>query len=100
MNGAANKLINHVRLKPATAVVRACAHPLRLKLMAHVHSKRVVNVNSIYRSLKLEQSVTSQHLKILRDARLVLAERDGKLVYYKLNYRFLQKIAGLMDKLF
>lgn len=100
MNGVANKLINHVRLKPATAVVRACAHPLRLKLMAFIHSKRVVNVNSIYRSLKLEQSVTSQHLKILRDARLVLAERDGKLVYYKLNYRFLQKIAGLMDKLF
>lgn len=100
MNGAANKLINHVRLKPATAVVRACAHPLRLKLMAYIHSKRTVNVNSIYRSLKLEQSVTSQHLKILRDARLVLAERDGKLVYYKLNYRFLQKIAGLMDKLF
>lgn len=100
MNGGVNKLINNVRLKPATAVMRACAHPLRIKLLAFIHSKGTVNVNIIYRSLKLEQSVTSQHLRILRDAKLVLAERDGKMVYYKLNYRVLQKIASLMNKFF
>lgn len=100
MSSAANKLINPVRLKAATAVVRACAHPLRLKLLAYIHGKRKTNVNAIYRTLKIEQSVTSQHLKILREANFVLTERDGKRIYYTVNYKQLKRISNLLQKYF
>ena len=45
----------------------------------------------IYNTLKLEQSITSQHLRILRLAGLVETEREGKFIYYRVNYG---KISG------
>lgn len=42
------------------------------------------HVGQINEPLQLEQSLLSHHLKILRDAGLVRAERDGKAVLYSL----------------
>jgi len=100
MNGGAHKLIYHGNLNSATKLLRACTHPLRLKLLGYIHENRTVNVNSIYRALKLKQSVTSQHLKILRDAGLVLPRREGKFIYYTLNYQRLEQIAEVAQKYF
>jgi ArsR family transcriptional regulator len=43
------------------------------------------HVSEINASLQLEQSLLSHHLKVLREADLVVAERDGKAVLYSLN---------------
>ncbi len=50
-----------------------------------------VCVNQIYGGLAIEQSVTSQHLRILRQSKLVNTKREGKFVYYSLNF---EKMAG------
>lgn len=42
------------------------------------------HVGEINESLHLEQSLLSHHLKVLREAELVRAERDGKSVLYSL----------------
>jgi ArsR family transcriptional regulator, nickel/cobalt-responsive transcriptional repressor len=42
------------------------------------------HVGELNDSLGLEQSLLSHHLRILREAGLVLAERDGKAVLYSL----------------
>jgi ArsR family transcriptional regulator len=42
------------------------------------------HVGEINESLQLEQSLLSHHLKVLREAGLVLSERDGKAVTYRL----------------
>lgn len=43
--------------------------------------KHVGELNTV---LNIEQSLLSHHLKILRDQRFVIAERDGKAVLYRL----------------
>jgi len=43
------------------------------------------HVGEINLELKIEQSLLSHHLKILRDAGLVISERDGKAVLYRLH---------------
>ena len=86
MNGAAHKLVTNQALERASSTIRALAHPLRLKLISFIDQNRKINVNKIYRTLKIEQSVVSQHLRILREENLVLAERNGKFIYYSLNY--------------
>ncbi|NJK41320.1 MAG: winged helix-turn-helix transcriptional regulator [Acaryochloridaceae cyanobacterium SU_2_1] len=42
------------------------------------------HVNQLNAVLKLEQSLLSHHLKVLRQAGLVQATRDGKAVLYQL----------------
>ncbi len=42
------------------------------------------HVNEINEALQLEQSLLSHHLRSLRDAGIVCAERDGKAVLYSL----------------
>lgn len=78
--------IDNEKLDVASDILRAIAHPVRLSIMAFVHKNKKVNVNKIYNNLKLEQSITSQHLKILRNADLVETTRDGKFIIYNLNY--------------
>ncbi len=74
------------KLQTSTELMRAIAHPLRLSILAFIDDKKVINVNKIYNTLKLEQSITSQHLRILRNVDLVQTRRDGKFIYYSLNY--------------
>jgi len=89
-------------LKSATEILRALAHPLRMKILSFIDKQEKINVNKIYNSLKLEQSITSQHLRILRNADLVETTRDGKFIYYSVNYEKIKSvntaIASFLDK--
>jgi len=81
-----SNLIKEDELETATDVIRALAHPLRLKIIDFIDKKKRINVNKIYNTLELEQSITSQHLRILRLAGLVNTEREGKQIFYTVNY--------------
>jgi ArsR family transcriptional regulator len=74
------------QLKSSSAIFRALAHPLRLRICGIIDDKNPACVQEIYDSLGIEQSVVSQHLRILRQANLVLARREGKFVFYLLDY--------------
>lgn len=78
--------INDDKLQVSSEILRALAHPLRMKILEFIDQNEVINVNKIYNTLKLEQSITSQHLRILRVAGLVATEREGKFIHYKVDY--------------
>lgn len=78
--------INSVSLDLSSEILRALAHPLRMRILKFIDQQGEINVNKIYSSLGLEQSITSQHLKILRNAGLVETERNGKYINYRLSY--------------
>lgn len=78
--------INHEKLQVSSEILRALAHPLRMKILEFVDRNDAINVNKIYNTLSLEQSITSQHLRILRLAGLVDTQRDGKFVHYSIDY--------------
>lgn len=78
--------INSDRLQTAAEILRALAHPLRMKILEFIDQNGTINVNKIYNTLNLEQSITSQHLRILRMAGLVITQREGKFIHYSINY--------------
>lgn len=90
--------IDNDRLQESTEVLRALAHPLRMKLLSFIDQNGVTNVNKIYNTLNLEQSITSQHLRILREADLVTTRREGKYIYYSINYDKLGQAAEAISK--
>ncbi len=88
---------NNEKLQLSCEIVRALAHPLRLKILEFIDTHRRINVNKIYNTLKIEQSITSQHLRILRLAGIVHAERDGKFIHYTLDYEKIQTAQTAID---
>jgi len=81
-------------LNTSAGIMRALAHGLRLRMIGVIDSKEEACVNEIYETLQIEQSVASQHLRILRQAELVQTRRDGKFIYYSLNYDRMLKAEG------
>ena len=78
--------IETIQLKKAAMVFRAINHPLRQEILHLLHGHQQMMVTEIYRKLRLEQSVASQHLGILRNAGFVNTHKDGKKVFYSVNY--------------
>lgn len=84
-------------LEKAALLMRAIAHPLRLKIIVLLDKNKTANVNKIYKLLNTEQSIVSQHLKIMRNADLVNTSRDGKFIHYSVNYATIQKINTVLE---
>jgi ArsR family transcriptional regulator len=78
--------VNPEKLEAASELLRALAHPLRLQIVEFIDQNDAINVNKIYNTLKLEQSITSQHLRVLRTTDLVSTEREGKFIHYRVDY--------------
>ena len=68
--------------------------PTRLRILFLLDSGEA-NVNSISSNLGISASVASQHLKLLRVARLVRWRKDGKNVIYSLNDEHISRILAL-----
>ena len=81
---------NNEKLQYSTELMRALAHPLRLRILEFIDKYQTINVNKIYNNLQIEQSITSQHLRILRMAGVVHAEREGKFIHYTIDYAKVQ----------
>src|SRR5882724_7088484 len=86
-------------LKKAAMVLRAINHKLRQQILKLIDENGKMTVTEIYVKLRLEQSVASQHLAILRKAGFVKTERDGKFIYYSINTSRLQEVNGFIDDL-
>ena len=79
-------------LKKAAMVLRAINHKLRQQILKLIDENGRMTVTEIYVKLRLEQSVASQHLAILRKAGFVKTERDGKFIYYSVNTERLEEL--------
>ena len=77
--------VDYHALKKAALVLRALNHKLRQQLLKLIEEEKKITVTEIYVRLRLEQSVASQHLAILRKAGFVKTDRDGKFIYYSVN---------------
>lgn len=79
------------KLQYSVELMRALSHPLRMLILEFIDEQEVTNVNKIYKALNIEQSITSQHLRVLKNAGIVSAEKEGKYVFYRINYPVIHK---------
>lgn len=79
-------------INDSSGMMRALTHPLRITMLNYILENQPVKVADIYSDLQLDQSITSQHLRILRDSGMVQTERDGKFVLYKADPHHINRI--------
>ena len=76
---------DYENINKATMVLRSINNKVRQNILGYIYDKEKVGVTELYKDLKLEQSVASLHLSILRKEGVVSTERNGKQVYYSIN---------------
>ena len=70
------------RIDKAAYVLKAVAHPLRIKIIQMLNENKELNVSAIYKNLNAEQSLISHHLINMRDKGILDIRRSGKNIYY------------------
>ena len=84
--------IDALLLRKGTLLLRVINNTLRQQILKLTQQQGQLTVTQIYIKLKLEQSVASQHLAILRRAGFVKAERKGKHIFYSIHAESIQKV--------
>ena len=79
--------------------LRSINHKLRQQILKLLEENKRMKVTDIYVKLRLEQSVASQHLAILRRANIVLTERMGKEIYYSLHNNRIEKVSLFVHRI-
>ncbi len=91
--------LDYADLRKAVLVLRAVNHKLRQRIIDLLEENDSMTVTDIYIKLRLEQSVASQHLAILRRAGVVTTDRQGKFIYYRIDRDRLAQISRLVEEL-
>jgi DNA-binding transcriptional ArsR family regulator len=68
-----------------TAVIKTLADPTRRAVFERIAREGEVAATDLVRGTKVSQPAVSQHLRALREARLVAERRDGRHVLYRVT---------------
>ena len=91
--------IDYYNIKKASLVLRALNHKLRQQIIKVIVEQKKLTVTEIYVKLRLEQSVASQHLAILRRSGIVTTQREGKFIFYTINTSRIEAIDGFVKNI-
>ncbi|MBD2757204.1 ArsR/SmtB family transcription factor [Spirosoma validum] len=88
-------LANEQSFDQAAELLKTLAHPLRIRIILLLTKKRSMNVSSLQRRLKVDQTILSYQLIRMRDRGLLDSTRQGKEIYYSLVDSALSEIMKL-----
>ena len=78
-------------------ILKSLAHPARLQIVIGL-IKNECNVNEIKEKLGLPQSTISQHLKILKNSKIIKGRREGTNVCYEVINKYVIDIIKIVNK--
>ncbi len=91
--------IEYGELLKGVAVLRSINHKLRKEIIQLLANEGPMTVTDIFVQMRLEQSVASQHLAILRSSGVLITERTGKFIRYRVNHDRIAEIRELVNKI-
>ncbi len=86
------------RINQIAYILKGIGHSVRLQIIQLLESGVSLSVGEIQSKLEIEQTVLSHHLSKMRDMGLLIADRDGKKIYYKLKDEQISQIISCMKK--
>lgn len=90
--GTSKQLFNLEEITKAALVLRSLNHKTRQSILNLLDTNTEMKVSDIYKKMKLEQSLTSYFLGLLRKAGVVTTRREGQIIFYAVNHKRLAEI--------
>ncbi|MFN2340551.1 MAG: ArsR/SmtB family transcription factor [Halanaerobium sp.] len=79
-------------------LLKALGDPRRLEIIELLLQKKFC-VGALAKRIGISESAVSQQLKILREAGLVIGEKKGYYVHYRVQKKSLQEVAEYLNHL-
>jgi ArsR family transcriptional regulator len=87
-----------VVMKEAAGLFKILSVDKRIEII-ELLKKEPMSVNSLAKALGVSQSAVSQHLRVLKSARLVKDERRGYWIYYSLERDTLEECRQRLNRI-
>ena len=80
-------------------IFKVLSAPARVRMIVLL-KQRSLCVNALARTLQVTPAAVSQHLRVLRDAGVVVAEKHGYFVHYRVAPEVLRQWRKIANELF
>lgn len=87
-----------VNAEKAARIFKVLSVEMRVRMIELLKSRSLC-VNALAKALSMSPAAVSQHLRILRDAEIVIAEKRGYFVHYRVNEETLDQWRKNADQL-
>ena len=78
--------------------LKALAHPARIAIIEYILTQKTCICNDLVGTLPLSQSTVSQHLRELKDAKIIKGTFEGNSLCYCLNPELLTEIKFIIEQ--
>ncbi len=87
------------KLEKVAKVLKTIAHPVKLEVLELLESDEPLDVSTICEKIDsdCEISMMSHHLAKMKDNGILVSEKKGKQVFYKIADRYILKIFDCME---
>lgn len=91
-------MVDQALTEECVSRLKLLADPTRLQVVRCLMTS-ALHVSELNEQIGIDQSLLSHHLKVLREAGLVIGDRDGKAVLYRLapDVAGDSELAGFLD---
>lgn len=91
------KSAERVKYETRAKVLKALAHPARLKLVDVLAARDEVCVCDLTDVIGMDMSTVSRHLAQLKQAGIVDSEKRGQMVFYRLRVKCLNSLFACIE---
>ena len=85
------------KLNVAINMLKVIAHPVRLAIVDLLAEDKRMTVLEIQKALQLDQAIASQHITLLEDKGVVVAEKLGRNKYVSLRFPKITSIVTCLE---
>ncbi|MBN1836728.1 MAG: helix-turn-helix transcriptional regulator [Spirochaetales bacterium] len=82
------------KISELAAMLKACGHPLRLKILCAIQRGEETCVSELWSCLERSQPVVSQHLAVLKKRGIVQSQVQGNRRVYSITNPFIQSLVS------
>lgn len=91
------KRAEQAKYETRAKVLKALAHPARLKLMDELSEHEEVCVCDLTEAVGSDMSTVSRHLAQLKNAGIVESEKQGQMVFYRLRIKCITNLFDCIE---
>ena len=84
------------KIDQLAAMMKACGHPLRLKILCAIEMGEETCVSELWSCLEQSQPVVSQHLAVLKRRGIVTSQVQGNKRVYRITDPFIRSLVKTM----